>query len=316
MPPLWKHNGIKPSPKQIRGDHRPDPDRQLPQTTKTVYKSTYSVKGVSLFFSRRNIKGSMTVEAAIVLPLFLFFFLNIGCAMELIRLHGNLELALCDVGNRMAVYGCAVRDEDTDSSDVLQKLTDIGVSYTYVRGEMKDYVGENYLAHAPITDGADGLAFWESDVFTQQDEIELVVTYKVQPFVPIVGFRSFRMANRYYGHLWNGYRLHGETQQTESEDTVYVTETGKVYHEQLNCSHLALAIREVGYGEAYRLRNENGEKYEPCHKCGRGIAQGTVYITMDGTGIHSNRNCPGLKRTIKTILRKDAGNYRPCRRCA
>lgn len=332
MPPLWKHNGINPSPKQIRGGNRPNQNKQLPQTIKVVlHKSTHFIKGVSLFvslvkvlhgkifrgkISRGKVNGSMTVEAAVVLPLFLFFFLNMGCAIEIIRLHGNLELALCDVGNRMAVYGCMAGEKDAESAKVLHKLTDIGVSYTYVKGEIKDYVGEDYLEQSPMAGGADGLVFLESDIFTEQDEIELIVTYKVQPFVAIVGFKPFRMANHYYGHLWNGYRLPEEKQETETEDIVYVTETGKVYHEQLNCSHLSLSIREVSHGEAYRLRNENGERYELCHKCGRETVRGMVYITLDGTGIHNNRNCPGLKRTIKTILRKDAGGYRPCRRCA
>ena len=59
----------------------------------------HSIKGISLstFFERKRQAG-MTVEAAVVLPLFLLFFLNLSCAMEMIRLHGNLQLALQDVG--------------------------------------------------------------------------------------------------------------------------------------------------------------------------------------------------------------------------
>ncbi len=341
MPPLWTNNGTNPSPKQNMGRNIPNQTRQIPHKIQKIHRSTHFIKGVSLFFSlekisnrkifngknshgktacwntvRGKVKGSMTVEAAIVLPLFLFFFLNMGCAIELIRLHGNLELALCDVANRMAVYGCAVQDKDTESAKALQKLMDIGVTYTYVKGEIKDYVGKDYLEQSPVAGGADGLVFLESDIFTEKDELELIVTYKVQPFISIAGFRPFRMANRYYGHLWNGYRLPGETNAQETEDMVYVTENGKVYHEKLDCSHLSLSIREVGSGEVYRLHNENGERYVPCQKCGGGLTPGSVCITLDGTGIHNNRNCPGLKRTVKTISRKDAGNYRPCRRCA
>lgn len=54
-----------------------------------------SVKMSSLFASLpREVKAGMTVEAAAVLPLFLFFFMSIGSYIEMIRLHGNLQLAL------------------------------------------------------------------------------------------------------------------------------------------------------------------------------------------------------------------------------
>ena len=71
-------------------------------------KKKFSIEGISLFASRKKTvkaSGSMTVEAAVVLPLFLFFFLNLGSAMEMIRLHSNLQLALLQVGNRLSVYG-------------------------------------------------------------------------------------------------------------------------------------------------------------------------------------------------------------------
>ena len=52
----------------------------------------HPIKGISLFtFFFKPLHAGMTIEASIVLPLFLFFFLNLGCAIEMIRLHGNLQ---------------------------------------------------------------------------------------------------------------------------------------------------------------------------------------------------------------------------------
>ena len=50
----------------------------------------------------------MTVEASIVLPLILFFFMNLASSIEMIRLHGNLQLALWETGNELIVYGYAL----------------------------------------------------------------------------------------------------------------------------------------------------------------------------------------------------------------
>jgi len=49
--------------------------------------------------------ASMTMEAAVVLPLFFFFFLDLTSSIEMIRLHGNFQMALWDVGNTISVYG-------------------------------------------------------------------------------------------------------------------------------------------------------------------------------------------------------------------
>ena len=57
----------------------------------------------------RFIKGSMTVEAAVVLPLFLFFFISLSSSVEMIRLHGNISLALMETGNKISYYGAFLK---------------------------------------------------------------------------------------------------------------------------------------------------------------------------------------------------------------
>ena len=53
----------------------------------------------------------MTIEAAVVLPCFLFFFINLSSSLEMIRLHGNLEYALHNAGNEVCLYGSLLTDE-------------------------------------------------------------------------------------------------------------------------------------------------------------------------------------------------------------
>lgn len=283
-----------------------------------------AIKRISLFISGEKTVGSMTVEASIVLPLFLFFFLNLGCVIELIRLHSNLEMALFDVGRRIAIYGYALSENaaerETENSEAgwWSELKDVTISYTYIKGELTEYVGEQYLEEAPIRGGADGLQFLESEIFTAGDCVDIILTYEAEPFVQMTGFRPFRMANRYYAHLWNGYCIpesgQGE-ENPEETDFVYVAENGEVYHEDRNCSHLLLHVQSVSLAEAYESRNANGDRYMPCEVCaGNGFGE-MVFIAEDGTAIHSVRSCPGLKRTVSAISRKEAGKYRPCRDC-
>lgn len=251
------------------------------------------------------------MEAAVVLPLFLSFFLNLGCAIELIRLHDNLEFALCEIGHRMTVYGYALAGDEGNGSE----LKDIAFSYGYVKREIVKYLGEQYLEESPLSEGVAGLQFWESEIFTGEDCFELVVTYEVAPFCKLAGFGAFRMANRYYGHLWSGYQIPGAEDAGESHAVVYVTENGAVYHTDRNCSHLTLSVRKVSLQEANASHNEYGEHYTPCRRCQDDGTQEKVYITKEGNNIHYRADCPGLKRTVRTVPIEEAGRYRACSRC-
>ncbi|MCH5344971.1 MAG: hypothetical protein J1E64_13130 [Acetatifactor sp.] len=261
----------------------------------------------------------MTVEAAVVLPLFVFFFINLGCAIEMIRLHGNLQLALRETGNRLSVYGHALGSGNEEGGNgFLQEVSDIAFSYTYVKRQIVDYAGEEYLNQSPLSYGTDGLQFVESELFTSEDTFEIVLTYAVSPWLQVPVVRPFRMVNKYYGHIWNGYQL-PETSfgGEEQADFVYVAQNGTVYHDDRNCSHLSLAIRQVGAGQVEQERNANGGRYTACEKCAKGLMPHAVYIGEEGDRYHYDRDCSGLKRTVFTMTRQKAKEqYRPCSRCA
>ena len=53
----------------------------------------------------QSVRGSMTVEASIVLPLFLIFFINLSSSIEMIRLSGKLDTALWSIGSDLSYYG-------------------------------------------------------------------------------------------------------------------------------------------------------------------------------------------------------------------
>ena len=97
---------------------------------------------------------------------------------------------------------------------------------------------------------------------------------------------------------------------------VYVTVSGSVYHKKLNCSHLNLSVTKVSGGNVSSRRNENGEKYHACESCSRGQAPGsTVYITKSGNRYHNDKNCSGLKRSVRLVKESEAGNLHACKRC-
>lgn len=250
------------------------------------------------------LKASMTVEAAIVLPIFLLFLLNIGYVVEIIRLHNNLQVALTVSGEKAALYGSIL-----DGKPVESVLTGV-----YVREAVVDYLGKSYLEESPLTYGANGLNLLESDMLSDPDYLDVTLTYSVSPFSTIAGFSRFRMANRYYVHRWNGYDV---SENTDKAEICFVTESGRVLHLTRDCMHLRLTIRQVLGERIGEERNAGGARYYACERCFDNKQCEILFIAKEGNRYHSKQDCPGLKRTVFAIERYEAEKkgYRICSDC-
>lgn len=248
--------------------------------------------------------AGMTVEAVLALPVFLFFFLNIASIMEMIRLYGNMQLALWGAGNEVALYGCVSENEEMAAL----------LSPVYIKTRIVSDLGEEYLAASPVVDGADGVFVWEDLFGENEDVLDVTVSYGLEPVSDFIGFRTIRMKNRYYAHIWNGYRL---PEKPEHQEMVYVTETGAVYHSNRDCTHLQLSIREVAAEKLEQTRNQWGRSYGACEKCSDGEIPELLYVTAEGECYHYQTACSGLKRTVFVLeLTEALKKYRSCSRCA
>ena len=268
-----------------------------------------SIEGTSPHMSGR-LKASMTVEAALVLPLFLLFFLNIGSIMEMMRVHSNLEMALWETGREVCLYGAALKENMVEeSSDLAETVGNLALSYTYVKGRVEKYVGAEYLEAAPIKGGKDGIQYLGSEILREDDCIELKLSYVCEPKWALEGFRTFLLENHYYGRIWTGYEIPEET------EIYYLSENMDVFHRDRNCSHLLLKKRSIAWEDVPKVVNEKGSHYRPCEKCAKGSHGNSVWIAQEGECYHFKEDCPGLKRTVLEVPWEVASKYRACSRC-
>ena len=150
------------------------------------------------------------------------------------------------------------------------------------------------------------------------EEITLPDVYKYKPIGGLIPLPAKWQYNKVRVHAWTGAdRGNGNSEENKKpENMVYVTVSGSVYHKKLNCSHLNLSVTKVSGGNVSSRRNENGEKYHACESCSRGQAPGsTVYITKSGKRYHNDKNCSGLKRSVRLVKESEAGNLHACKRC-
>ncbi len=277
----------------------------------------------------------MTVEAALVLPLFIFFMCNILYVFDMIRLQSSMICALHEAGCELSEYAYWYRYGDDDLQEILEGSSALNassessgglgsyaislmLSETWVRNRVSDYLGSEYLDHTCLEGGDGGISYMESSILAGDDIISLVADYRVKPFIPILAPESFSQQSRFYGHGWVGYTIGDESgtdQETESEEMVYITVTGRVYHVDRGCTYLNPSIRAVDAGSVRTLRNKEGAKYYQCEIC-RAARKGTLYITNEGNRYHNSRTCSGLKRTVLEVpLKSVEGRMPPCSKC-
>lgn len=289
------------------------------QKNKKYQQPSHSAEGTSprSFFSR-FLQASMTVEASLVLPLFLLFFLTLGSSMEMLRFHGRLAMALWNVGRETSLYGTALdvlqkdREEQgrQEAADLWETVGNLAFSQGYVRGKVEERLGKEYLQEAPVANGAAGLRYWGGSILNQEDLVEIVVSYQVEPKWTVQGFRGFWMENHYYGRLWTGF----EIKETENA-LFYLAENAEVFHRSAECSHVKLNPEEIHTVTLANARNADGSRYRACSLCAKGTMPEKIWISPEGECYHYVRECPGLKRTIRVVTWEVAKKYRPCSKC-
>lgn len=256
-------------------------------------------------------RGSITIETALSLPLFLFFCIQIISLISLIQLHSALEAALHQEVAQAAIQSYAADKLGIDLSaggGLLEK--------EYVKTRVIGRVGRGYLDDSMIEGGSGGIHILLAEEEDEQDTVDVILFYHVRPMINLLGFQRFTMANRCRMKAWTGYRTEeGSLSGEGAEELVYITETGSVYHKSRNCSHLALSIRAVETDSLSVLRNDDGGKYYPCEHCGEGSGF-VVFLTDQGNRYHRSLSCSGLKRTIYTVSISEAGGRGPCSRCS
>ena len=241
--------------------------------------------------------GSLAVEAALVVPLFLFFMLTLLSTLHLLAFSIRLQQILFEEG-----IGISEKVYESDA-------TDLSKAVSRMRGKLRS------ADQIPVEGGADGLDFSGSDL-TDTEFADLSVQYTAK-----LMFNPFRLFHREFCqhvlfHRWIGYEngLHGRN-AAGTEIYVYITEDSQVYHRSRNCTHIRLHISEADGADIDSLCNTDGDRYKPCRHCHPKKGDAPLYITTDGDCYHNTLTCSGLSRSVRAIPLSQVGNRRPCSRC-
>ena len=248
--------------------------------------------------SSKDKKGSLTVEAAVVLPLFFIGMLALICVMDIQRVKSEITVSLNESVKELGMYAYALGGLEDESP--LGGVDDV-ICIAYAQSKLKSNsrVSLNTLRSS-----------------YHQNMVELWVMGKYRLPISLLPIPDIPFQSRVRVHDWTGYSGNDENESRESSQMVYVTEHQSVYHTSSKCTHLNLSIMQTTAAKVGGERNENGAKYHECNNCVDGSEHlGIVYITKSGSRYHAKADCHSLKRSVKLVLQETVSNLSECSRC-
>ena len=244
---------------------------------------------------RTRFDGSITVEAALALPLFLFFGMALLAPIQWLDTQRKVQTVMELFGEDLS------RNADGDPD--LFSDTAAGL---WLYEKVQSY--------------ADSVQILKSNVVDEQGNVYLELTYR-EPipffFEQVSGVMMHVSVKR---RVWNGLAgkltVHGSGEQM-GEEMVYVTPEGRRYHRYRDCSYLVSACKAVTMDELDNLRNNDGKIYYLCSHCGSETdTQNTVYISSWGIRYHHDRSCAARSSYYRQVPLSEVIDKGECYVCA
>lgn len=243
-------------------------------------------------------KASITIEASLVIPIFLFAVLCLIYTMEIQALHTQIRFAV----------------ENAAKEEAAQAGVIPIVNASRLKQNIVNQIGRERLDRSILINGAEGIRCNKSYLSVFNDEIHVKAEYCIQ--LPFPEFTHIKMPlhEEMIIKAWTGKQNSNKNQDIDT--IVYITEYGRVYHEDSMCAYLAPKVKYAPYKDVKNLRNRYGEKYKRCTKCNYGEPLSGVYISEHGNKYHTSLSCSGLKRNVYAVKKSEVGIRKGCSKCA
>lgn len=250
---------------------------------------------------KENIKnrGYITVEACLVVPLFLFFMLALAEILMLFMAEAKIHQCLSEASIYTAQYCYLQKSLQKDKTYEIDKL----ITPVFMKARFDEYINKDFYVEKMISGGTSGILITVKKDTTNSKVFVAKARYRATFHIPFIGNHSIVLTDTIKQKSFVGY-----SKEEQSDIYVYVSENEAVYHMKRNCTHLALSVSSKS------SKNKGG--YLPCGFCGKKYNDtGTVYIARTGEVYHYLSSCSGLKRTVRRIKLTEAGGLSACSRC-
>lgn len=280
-------------------------------------------------------QGSVTVEAAFVFPVFFFALMVFLYFFQFMLIRAEVQKALFQTASFCSQYvyftekcldkKAELEDSRKDSiayQGTLSEFSEGILDMALVNVKFQSCLNKKLLKNPCLVFQTAGISLLQSELMEKGADIDIIAAYRLKFPLPFFEKISFPVTQQAKTKAFLGKSMQGDTkaepEMETTEEMVYITELGTVYHCSRECTYLKPSIRQAGMEELKYIRNENGGIYISCDSCCKKKTEyKSVYITTWGKAYHSSLDCSGLKRTIREENRNKAENegYRACSKC-
>ena len=242
-----------------------------------------------------SFKGSLSLEASLVIPIFLFALMTMILNIEIIRLQTNIFEA--------------IHQGEAISFDLKNTSNYENIFFNYLDNKQFPYLCTK--------NNKEGIQLYDHSTIDLDGYINLGAKYKIKPFIYMFPIEDVSFTDEVTGHSFTGYVLTDNHKMiNDDNDFVYITKTGIKYHLSENCSYIKVNLISVSGDKIGELRNKEGEKYIPCHACKPTLSE-ILYITEYGNKYHGLRSCKAINKNVMVISKKEAlsNGYTACSKC-
>lgn len=269
-----------------------------------------SEKRVLPFTSQKRFSASLTVEAALVLPLFLSLVYALLLPIRWLDTQRKVQTTVEQFCEELSQYMYIIDQlggemSDTDSW-IDPEIFSSGAAGLFLRGKVKKYVGDVTVDVSEVPDG--------------EDHICLELTYRENiPFFSVLsnGIAVHAAARR---RCWVGLdgKLRAGGNGTEKEETmVYVGAGMGRYHLNSECHYISNRYESLLVSEIAARRTSGGKKITACSVCAGDCGNGdVVYVTAEGEHYHKSTSCRAMAAYVRKVPLREVEYLGCCFYCA
>lgn len=246
--------------------------------------------------------ASLTLEAALVLPLFLYGGVILMMLFRVMDTQRQVQAAAEHVSEAISHTVCLAQYKETET------FWNTAAAYAYGEAAVR-----TRIKHLPVRH----VSLLRSSLLEDGETVDLVVDYEVNLPFSVLGLNCVKQTVRSYRRAWVGQEGTGgsETEGEEDDVMVYIGKSSTRYHVNRTCHYLhndltALRAEEIPY-----CRNEEGRIYEPCARCKSQTGQ-TVYLMPWGRHYHSTPSCSAINAYVKAVKKSQVEYLGVCSYCS
>lgn len=264
-------------------------------------------------------KGSYTIEAAVIMPLFITLMVFGMFIFRVLQVQSGVQQSIDAASRTMAVTLGNVAnkgesDKDVDTSEQDSTISGELSEAALLIATLSDAAVEIAKRDVPlefVDGGALGFNFLNSSV--EGNYVDIQVDYQMTFPVGLLGKYSFDVTQRARCRKWVGY---DKAENTTDSQYVFITDKGERYHMSYNCTYLNPSVHRLPQEKLESARNKSGAVYYQCQRCKGKSTKGFVFVTDYGTAFHGDINCTEIKHNIKKVKYDEVkDSMAPCSKC-